>query len=91
MTLVPEAKEAGAEAIVISCTGCFALSEKATEQGLEIYNITELAQMAIGEKPPHRIEEIKKTLTQNILNRIIENPEALKQRYTIKNGEIELK
>lgn len=86
-----EAKATGAEAMVISCTGCFALAEKAAEQGLEIYNITELAQMAIGEKPLHRIDEIKKTLTQNIMTKIIENPEALKKRYMIKNGEIELK
>jgi heterodisulfide reductase subunit D len=86
-----EAKATGAEAIVISCTGCFALSEKAAEQGLKIYNITELAQKAIGETPPHRIEIIKKTLTQNIMTKIMENPEALKKRYTIKNGEIEPK
>lgn len=84
-----EAKETGAEAMVISCTGCFALAEKAAELGLEIFNITELAQKAIGEIPPHRIELIKKTLTQNIMTKIVENPEALKKRYTIKNGEIE--
>ncbi len=86
---VLEAKETGAEVIVVSCTGCFALSEKAAEQGLEIYNITELAQIAIGEKPPHRIEEIKKQLTRNIMTKIGENPDVLKQRYTIKNGQIE--
>jgi len=84
---VLEAKETGADTIVVSCTGCFALSEKAAEHGLEIYNITELAQIAIGEKPLHRIEEIKRELNKNIFKMISENPEVLKKRYTIKNGE----
>jgi Fe-S oxidoreductase len=85
---VLEAKETGAEAIVISCTGCFALSEKAAEQGMEIYNITELAQIAIGERPLHRIEEVKKQLNKNIFKVIGENPDILTKRYIIKNGEI---
>ncbi len=87
---VLEAKETGADTIVVSCTGCFALSEKAAEHGLEIYNITELAQIAVGEKPPHRIEEVKNQLTRNIFKGVSENPEALKQRYIIQNGEISL-
>jgi len=85
---VLEAKETGADAIVVSCTGCFALSEKAAEHGLEIYNITEVAQMAIGEKPVHRIEEIKSKLNKNIFKVISENPDILTKRYTIKNGGI---
>lgn len=85
---VREAQAVGAEAIVFSCTGCFALAEKAFEHGLEVYNITELAQMAIGEDLPHRIEEIKKTLTQTIMTKIMENPETLKKRYFIQNGQV---
>lgn len=85
---VMEAKETGAEAIIVSCTGCFALSEKAEEHGLEIYNLTELAQIAIGEKPIHRLEEIKSQLTNNIFIKIGENPELFKQRHIIKDGEI---
>ena len=84
-----EAKETGAEAIVISCTGCFALSEKAAEQNMEIYNITELAQMAIGEKIPHRIAEVKNQLMNNMISKISENPDILTNKYRIKNGNIE--
>lgn len=85
---VLEAKETGTDTIVVGCTGCFALSQKAAEYGLEIFNITELAQMAIGEKPPHRIEKIKRELNNNIFKVISENPEVLKKRYAIKNDEI---
>ena len=85
---VLEAKETGADTLVVSCTGCFALSEKAAEQGLEIYNITELAQMAIGENPVHRIEEIKKELNRNIFKVVSEKPDLLTTRYKVENGEI---
>jgi Fe-S oxidoreductase len=87
---VSEARETGADTIVVSCTGCFALSEKAAEQGLEIYNITELAQIAVGEKPLHRIEDIKNQLAGNLFKVIGENPEALTKRYTLKKGELQL-
>jgi Fe-S oxidoreductase len=86
---VAEAKETGAEAIVVSCTGCFhALEEKAGEQDLEVYYITELAQLAAGEKILHRLKEIKRQLTNNIFKKISENPQILKQRYSIKNGKV---
>jgi Fe-S oxidoreductase len=87
---VLEAKETGADTIVVSCTGCFALSGKAAEYGLEIFNITELAQMAAGEKPLHRIEEIKRELGKNIYKAIQENPEESAKRYILKEGEIRL-
>lgn len=83
---VSEAKEAGAEAIVVNCTGCFALLGKAEEQNLEVYNITELAQMAIGEEPPHRIGEIDRQLRRDVVKKIIEHPEILSERYVIRNG-----
>ncbi len=85
---VLEAKETGADTLVVSCTGCFALSGKAAEKGLEIYNITELAQMAIGENPVHRIEEIKKELNRNIFKVVSEKPDLLTTRYKVENGEI---
>jgi len=85
---VLEAKETGAEAIIISCTGCFALSESAEEQGLELYNLTELAQIALGETPKHRVKEIKTQFSNNLFRKISENPNLLKQRYVIKNGEV---
>ncbi len=87
---VLEAKETGADTIVVSCTGCFALSEKAAAHGLEIFNITELAQMAIGEKPLHRIEEIKRELGKNIFKTVQENPEEFTKRYLIINGEVRI-
>ncbi len=86
---VSEAREIGAEAIVVSCTGCFTgLVEKAEEQNIEVYYITELAQMAIGEKPLHRLKEMKNQLTKNIITKVSENPGILKQKYIIKNGEV---
>jgi Fe-S oxidoreductase len=85
---VSEAKETGAEAIVVNCTGCFALLGKAEEQNLEVYNITELAQMAIGEEPPHRIGEIDRQLRSDVIKKIVERPEILSERYVIRNGKI---
>ena len=85
---VAEAKETGAEILVIGCTGCFALSEQATSQGLEIYHITELAQLAMGEEPAHRIQEIRSQLRQRIVKAITEERDALAKRYVIRSGEI---
>ncbi|MBN1473881.1 MAG: (Fe-S)-binding protein [Syntrophaceae bacterium] len=83
---VLEAKVSGAEAIVVGCTGCFALSGKAKKHGLDIYYITELAQIACREKPPHRIEETKKSLVNNIITKISAEPSLFTQKYVIKNG-----
>lgn len=85
---VLEAKATGAQAIVVGCTGCFALSKPAAKQGLEIYHITELVQMAVGEKPPHRIEEIRTQLITNIITKVSSAPSLLAQRYVIENGVI---
>ena len=86
---VAEARAIGAEVIAVSCTGCFsALVEKAEQEGIEVYYITELAQMAIGEKPLHRLKDMKNQLTKNIIKKVSENPGVLKQKYIIKNGEI---
>jgi len=85
---VLEAKETGAQAIVISCTGCFALAGKAKEHNMDIYNITELAQIAVGEKPPHRIIEIQNQLRNDLMKKISENPDVLNDRYRIEGGDI---
>ena len=86
---VIEAKESGADTIAVRCAGCYStLSEKAAEHGLEIYYISELVQMAIGEKPPHRNEEILRSLAENMMKNIGENEELLTKKYVIKNGEI---
>jgi Fe-S oxidoreductase len=85
---VNEAKETGADTLVIGCAGCFSMYGKAKEHGLETYHILEMAQMAIGEKPVHRIEEVKSQLVNNMIKAVSENPEVLKQKYIIKNGKI---
>jgi Fe-S oxidoreductase len=85
---VSEAKETGADAIVVSCTGCLSLSDKAKEQGLEVYNITELAQMAIGEEPPHRVAEVNRQLRSDIVKKIVERPELLKEKYVVRDGKV---
>ena len=87
---VSEAEEAGAEAIAFICTGCvFALSNKATEKNIETYYITELAQMAIGEKPPHRIVEVTNRTIELMAKKIVENPGLIKDKCVIKNGKIQ--
>nr|MDO8076019.1 (Fe-S)-binding protein [Candidatus Freyarchaeota archaeon] len=79
---VSEAEEAGADAVAFICTGCvYALSKKATERNIETYYITELAQMAIGEKPPHRIVEVTDQIVELLTKKIIENP-GLKKTST---------
>jgi Fe-S oxidoreductase len=85
---VLEAAEAGAEVMAVSCTGCFAMSEKAAEHGLDLYHITELAQVAIGETPRHRIEETKTRLAENLMQCMGKDPEMLNQRYVLRNGEV---
>ena len=87
---VSEANETGAEILAIGCTGCFALWEKAASQGLEVYHITELAQLAMGEEPAHRIEEIRSQLRQKIIEVVAEDPDVLSKRYVIRDGEIVL-
>lgn len=86
---VSEAEEVGAEAIAFICTGCvFALSKKAMEKNIETYYITELAQMAIGENPPHRIVEVTNRTIELMAKKIVENPGLIKDKYIIKNGKI---
>lgn len=85
---VLEAKATGAQALVVSCTGCFSLAGKAAKHGLETYHITELVQLAVGENPPHRIEETKKHLISNIMTKIIADPDLLQHKYIIEAGTI---
>ena len=83
-----EAKAAGATAVAVSCTGCFALTKKAAEQHMDVFNITELAQIAVGETPHHRITEVTDQLRQNMMKTFTENPSLLKDKYIIENGEV---
>jgi len=85
---VNEAKAAGATSIAVSCTGCFALTKKAVEQHIEVFNITELAQIAIGETPRHRITEVTNQLRLDMMKTFSENPSLLQDKYIIENGEV---
>ncbi|MGQ9720436.1 MAG: (Fe-S)-binding protein [Candidatus Jordarchaeum sp.] len=87
---VSEAEEVGAEALAFICTGCvFALSKSAVEKNIEAYYITELAQKAIGEKPPHRIVEVTNQAMELMARKIVENTSLLKDKYIIKNGVVQ--
>ncbi|MBN1380594.1 MAG: (Fe-S)-binding protein [Deltaproteobacteria bacterium] len=85
---VAEAMATGAQAIAISCNGCFALNRKASEKNLDVFNITELFQMALGERPPHRISEEMNHMVKNFMQTITANPYLLTKKYRIKNGQL---
>ncbi len=87
---VTEAKAAGAETLAVGCTGCFAISEPAAKQGLDTYHITELIQMAIGEKPLHRIEETKTKLVATVINKMAATRSLLAQKHIIEDGIVRL-
>lgn len=85
---ISEAIESGAEAIAISCTGCFSIANQAAKRNIETYYITELAQMALGEKPPHRVLEVGARHRAQLVKTISENPQLLADKYIIKNGKV---
>ncbi|WXG41762.1 MAG: (Fe-S)-binding protein [Candidatus Freyarchaeum deiterrae] len=86
---VSEAEEAGADAMAFICTGCvFALSKNAAEKNIEAYYMTELAQMAIGEQPPHRIVEVTNRAMELLGKRIGQNLGLMNDKYLIKGGKI---
>ena len=86
---VSEAEDVNADIIAHICTGCLTtLSKHASDKNIESYYITELAQMAIGEKPLHKILEASKQIEKSIYEKIRENPNLIAERYVIKDGEI---
>ncbi|MFX1339393.1 MAG: hypothetical protein ACFFDK_12345, partial [Promethearchaeota archaeon] len=67
--------------------GClFRLSPFAKRANIEPYYITELAQIAIGEKPIHKIVDATKRVENYLLKRVMDNPHIIRDRYIIKNG-----
>jgi len=86
---ITEAKNVGADYIASICTGCLSrLSRFALSKNIESYYITELAQMAIGEKPYHKILETSNQFESYLVRKIRENPNLIRKRYIIKNGKI---
>jgi Fe-S oxidoreductase len=86
---ISEAEHVDAKIMAHICTGCLAaLSKSATERNINSYYITELAQMAIGEKPPLKILENTNKLNKQIMNSITKNPILITEKYTMKNGKI---
>lgn len=85
---ISEAEEVEAELIAVSCTGCLALAKPSRNKNIETYHLLELAQIAIGEKPPHRTIEISEKLNDLVNKTINENPYLIKDKYLIKDGKI---
>ncbi|MHA1727853.1 MAG: (Fe-S)-binding protein [Promethearchaeota archaeon] len=85
---ISEAEESGSDIIALSCTGCLGLARNAAKRNIQTYNITELAQIAIGENPPHQVVEVTNKLNRLIGKKFRENSALLTDRYTIKNGNI---
>jgi len=81
-----ETRDAGAKVVAVGCAGCFSLSGAATKQGLETYHLLELVQMAAGDKPPHRIEEIKTQLVGSVISAMTSDASLASKKYILKDG-----
>jgi hypothetical protein len=62
--------------------------ENPAEYHLDVFNITELIQMAIGENPSHRISEEMNQVVKNFIQTVSANPELLKKKYRLENGKL---
>ena len=85
---ISEAVEIDASIIAVSCTGCISLGKPSRERDIETYHLIELAQMAIGEKPPHRTNELRDDYHKLLEETLFENPDLLKDKVIIKKGRI---
>lgn len=86
---ISEAKAKDVEAIAVNCVGCLNMSPKASEMGIDTFHIIELAQMAIGESPPHRINETLQHTMGVVTKKIEENPNIMTDKYVMRNGQIQ--
>ncbi len=86
---IAEVEDIDAKLMAVSCTGCLSLAKPARERNIETYHMLELAQMAIGEKPPHRTIELRENYKKLIEKTVKENPDLLKDKVIIKNGKIQ--
>lgn len=86
---IAEAELVNAEIIAHICTGCYSsLAHYATQRKIKSYYITELAQLATGERPSLNILENTKKLQKQTIQVISKNPNLITERYTIKDGKI---
>ncbi|MBY9014052.1 MAG: (Fe-S)-binding protein [Candidatus Lokiarchaeota archaeon] len=86
---ISEAESINTDIIAHICTGCLAvLSKHATERNIKSYYITELAQMATGEKPSLKILENAEKLQKHVIKTISKNPNIILGQYIIKDGKI---
>jgi len=86
---ISEAKEAGADAIAFVCPGCISfLARSAAKKKIGAFYITELAQLAIGEKIPHRILESIEEIQNLVFKKVLDNPNIMKSRFKLENGKI---
>jgi Fe-S oxidoreductase len=86
---ISEAMDVNADIIAHICTGCLStLSKHASENKIQSYYITELAQMAIGETPTLKILENAKYLQEQVIKTIRENSNILTDKYIIKDGKV---
>ncbi|MFW9882592.1 MAG: (Fe-S)-binding protein [Candidatus Thorarchaeota archaeon] len=86
---IGEVELVNAEVIAHICTGCYsALSYYATQSKINSYYITELAQLATGERPSLNILDNMRKLQKQVIQTVSKNPNILTERYIIKDGKI---
>ncbi|MFX1328122.1 MAG: (Fe-S)-binding protein [Promethearchaeota archaeon] len=86
---ISEAKSVNVDAIAHICTGCLTtLSKYAIEKKINSYYITELAQIAMGEKPTLKILENSENLQNQVMKTMKDNPKLIMEKYKIQNGVI---
>jgi len=87
---IAEAEEVQADALAFLCPGCiYTLGKYASEKNIDSYYITQLAQIAIGEKVVPKIPELTHQIKGHLVKKIKENPKIIKERYIVKNGKIQ--
>jgi len=86
---IAEAEEVQADALAFLCPGCiYTLGKYASEKNIDSYYITELAQMAIGEKVVPKIPELTHQIKGHLVKKIKENPKIVTDRFIVKDGKI---
>jgi Fe-S oxidoreductase len=88
-TRVKEAVDVDADAITYICHGCLmGLAKFGLAKKIESYYITELVQMAIGERPYHKIVKTLDQIVNHLFKKVGENPSLRTDKYIVKDGKI---